>query len=116
MIKRVDVAVYNEIAAIVGDSWVAGFTSLGLAENGVGITEMEFTQDEKNAIFEGSTTNYEKVMEIKADIIAGIFNVSDESVDVSDNPTAPTEEEAPSFLFPMVAFGMIMVYMIRKRR
>ncbi|MCG3219341.1 MAG: BMP family ABC transporter substrate-binding protein, partial [Candidatus Heimdallarchaeota archaeon] len=115
MIKRVDVAVYGDIAAIVGDTWTAGFTSLGLAEDGVGITEMEYTQDEKNAEYKSGTTNYEFIMEIKDDIIAGVFNVSEFTVAPEDNPTL-AEEETPGFLFPIFAFGMIMVYAIRKRR
>jgi basic membrane protein A len=115
MIKRVDVAVYNDIAAIVNGSWSATFTSLGLAENGVGITDMTYTQALKDAIYETGTTNYEKVMEISVDIVNGTIVVDDELVETGV-VVGIAEEEAPGFLFPMLAFGMIMVYFIRKRK
>ena len=38
MLKRVDVAVETQIDAVVGGTWAAGVTELGLAEGGVGIT------------------------------------------------------------------------------
>ncbi len=112
MVKRVDVAVETQIDAIVDGTWAAGLTSLGLKEDGVGITEMEFTQDEANAIYEGSTTRMQKIEEIKADIIAGTIVVSE----VPDTDVQETEEAPVPLSIAPVFLGMIAVIFVVRRK
>ncbi len=85
MINRVDVAVYNQIKAVVDGTWAGNGDSaplvLDLAADGVGITDMEFTQTEANADYNSTTTRMEKVDEIKADIIAGKITVDEALAD-----------------------------------
>ena len=113
MIKRVDVAVETQIDSIIDGSWAAGLTQLGLKENGVGITDMQYTQDEANAIYEGSLTRLDKIAEIKADIIDGTIVVSElPSTDVTVSESNP----APVALVP-IFFGIIaIVYISRKKK
>lgn len=113
MIKRVDVAVETQIDSIIDGSWAAGLTQLGLKENGVGITDMQYTQDEANAIYEGNLTRLDKIAEIKADIIDGTIVVSElPSTDV----TASESNPAPVALVP-IFFGIVaIVYISRKKK
>ena len=113
MIKRVDVAVETQIDSIIDGSWAAGLTQLGLKENGVGITDMQYTQDEANAIYEGNVTRLAKIAEIKSDIIDGTIVVSElPSTDV----TASESNPAPVALVP-IFFGIVaMVYISRKKK
>lgn len=46
MLKRVDTAVYDAIKNVVEDSWVPGFISLGLAEEGVDYAVNEFNDSD----------------------------------------------------------------------
>jgi basic membrane protein A len=71
MLKRVDVAVYNAFKDTMDDTWEAGASSLGLAEEGVG-----YAIDENNR--ELITTEMEAAIEdAKAKIIAGEMEVTD---------------------------------------
>jgi basic membrane protein A len=45
MMKRVDIAVYRGIQDIYNGNWVASTESLGLVEDGVGLSPMHFTKD-----------------------------------------------------------------------
>jgi basic membrane protein A len=71
MLKRVDVAVYNAFMDAKNDSFSYGFSSLGLAENGV-----DYAMDENNADL--VTDEMKAAVEAaKADIIAGKITVHD---------------------------------------
>ena len=71
MLKRVDVAVYNAFMDAQNDSFSYGFSSLGLAENGV-----DYAMDENNASL--VTDEMKAAVEAaKADIIAGKITVHD---------------------------------------
>jgi basic membrane protein A len=109
MVKRVDVAVYGQIKAVVEDTWTASIVSLGLAEDGVGITDMQFTQTEKNAEYSTGVTNYEKVLELKQMIIDGDI-VVDETLPESTKSDSPVP--VVPVLFAIIAIGIIT----RKRR
>ncbi|MFV2016431.1 MAG: BMP family protein, partial [Candidatus Heimdallarchaeota archaeon] len=76
MLKRVDVAVKTQIDAVVDGTWKSGFQSLGLAEEGVGITDMEFTQAEANAQC-GTQTRLEYVNSLSPGIIDGSIFIND---------------------------------------
>jgi basic membrane protein A len=65
MLKNVDVAVYNTIKDVVEGKFQAGTHRFGVAENGVGTTEFEFTRD---IIGE---ENIAKLEAIKKDIVDG---------------------------------------------
>lgn len=71
MIKNVDVAVYDTVKALTEGKFNPGLVVYGAKENGVGVTEFEFTKEiigaEKLAKFE----------EIKAKLMAGEIKVSD---------------------------------------
>lgn len=65
MIKRVDVAVYTVCKDVVDGSFKSGTTTLGLKENGVGLSDMKYTKkDVPPAILQ-------KVEALKQEIIAG---------------------------------------------
>jgi basic membrane protein A len=71
MLKRVDVAVYNAFMDAKNDSFSYGFSSLGLAENGV-----DYAMDENNADL--VTDEMKAAVEAaKADIITGKITVHD---------------------------------------
>ena len=103
MLKRVDVAVETQIDAVVGGTWAAGVTELGLAEDGVGITDMAFTNDAKTADHDGDgTSNYDEVSALKAEIVAGnIVVVSD--YDALNALTFTATPETASAPFPIIA-------------
>jgi len=103
MLKRVDVAVETQIDAVVGGTWAAGVTELGLAEDGVGITDMAFTNDAKTADHDGDgTSNYDEVSALKAEIVAGnIVVVSD--YDALNALTFTATPETASAPFPLMA-------------
>lgn len=56
MLKNVDVAVYNTIKSVLDGNYKGGVSYFGIAEDGVGITELEFTKD---------TIGQEKIDKIK---------------------------------------------------
>ena len=71
MLKRVDVAVYNAFMDAKNDSFSYGFSSLGLAENGV-----DYAMDENNASLVDDEMKA-AVEAAKADIISGKISVHD---------------------------------------
>ena len=73
MLKRVDTAVYDAIKNVVEDSWVPGFISLGLAEEGVDYAVNEFNDNEDLL----SSDIQAKLDEYKQQIIDGEITVPD---------------------------------------
>ena len=71
MLKNVDVGVFDTIKALTKGEFVSGLAVYGAKEDGVGVTNFEFTKEiigaEKLAKFE----------EIKAKLMAGEIKVSD---------------------------------------
>ncbi len=103
MLKRVDVAVETQIDAVVGGTWAAGVTELGLAEDGVGITDMAFTNDAKTADHDGDgTSNYDEVSALKAEIVAGNIVVASD-YDALNALTFTATPETASAPFPIMA-------------
>ncbi len=76
MVKRVDVAVSNEINKIVDGTWKNGVTSLGLKENGVGITDMNYTKTVRDGLFANDLTRWNITQNIRQEIIDGKITVS----------------------------------------
>jgi basic membrane protein A and related proteins len=71
MVKRVDVAVYNAFTDAMNDEFTYGFSSLGLAEDGV-----DYAMDDNNAPLVSDEMKA-AVEEAKAEIIAGNITVHD---------------------------------------
>ncbi|OEU69862.1 MAG: BMP family ABC transporter substrate-binding protein [Desulfovibrio sp. S3730MH75] len=65
MIKRMDIAAYEELKKAMQGSFTAGPTYYGLKDNGVSLTEMKFTKDKIPA------NTIEKVEKIRKMIISG---------------------------------------------
>lgn len=72
MLKRVDVAIYEVVKDLVEGKFEVGVEKFNVSNNGVGLTNFEFTRD---AIGE---ENIAKVEEVRQDIIAGTINVAEE--------------------------------------
>ncbi|MHA2253014.1 MAG: BMP family lipoprotein [Candidatus Kariarchaeaceae archaeon] len=113
MIKRVDVAVETQIQAIVDGTWTAGFEELTLAKNGVGISNMTYTQTEANAEYETGVTRMEKIEEITADINDGTIVVASE-LDPDFDPLTDTDE-VPLPIISLFA-GIFAIAVIRRKR
>lgn len=71
MLKRVDTAVYDAIKNVVEDSWVPGFISLGLAEEGVDYAINEYNDNDDLL----SSDIQAKLDEFKQQIIDGEIKV-----------------------------------------
>ena len=65
MVKGVDVAVVDVCKSVAGNTWSGGTRVLGLKENGVGLSPMEYTKKDVPAPV------LQKIQDLKADIIAG---------------------------------------------
>lgn len=71
MLKNVDVGVYDTVKALTNGEFKSGLTVYGAKENGVGVTEFEFTKEIIGA------EKLQKFEEIKAKLMAGEIKVSD---------------------------------------
>ncbi|MGL4947273.1 MAG: BMP family lipoprotein [Cetobacterium sp.] len=71
MLKNVDVGVYDTVKALQNGEFLAGLSIYGAKENGVGVTEFEFTKDIIGA------EKLQKFEEIKAKLMAGEIKVND---------------------------------------
>ncbi|MGL5001040.1 MAG: BMP family lipoprotein [Cetobacterium sp.] len=71
MLKNVDVGVYDTVKALQNGEFLAGLSVYGAKENGVGVTEFEFTKDIIGA------EKIQKFEEIKAKLMAGEIKVND---------------------------------------
>ncbi|NDV23058.1 BMP family protein [Desulfovibrio sp. JC022] len=69
MIKKLDVAAYNELKAVMQGNFKAGPTSYGLKQDGVGLSEMKYTRDKIPA------AALKKIDEIRNKIINGEIKV-----------------------------------------
>lgn len=82
MLKKVETAVYSSIVDIIDGTWTHGASELGIAQDGVGISEMNYTQSIATADFTFNSvtkTRWEWILDIKAKIIAGTITVGDGS-------------------------------------
>jgi basic membrane protein A len=80
MLKLVETAVFSSIDDIMQESWTGGATSLGIEENGVGISNMTYTWAEKQEYYTlngNNKTRGEHIEDMKAMIINGTIVVSD---------------------------------------
>ncbi|MHA1990827.1 MAG: BMP family ABC transporter substrate-binding protein [Candidatus Hodarchaeales archaeon] len=89
MMKRVDVAVYNEIRDISLQSWSAGQQTLGLAEDGVGISDMEFTSYIRDSQCTNTFTRFEVVEDLKQAVINGTLPINETLMNPNEFNTVP---------------------------
>ncbi len=108
MVKKVDVAVFEQIKNIVNGDTTKDYLNQGLATGMIDISNMTYSQAQKDTIWEGTTTRYEAVMDLKQDIIDG---------DIIVSSTVPAA--APGFEFAGVVFGLFVIAtipLIRRKR
>ena len=117
MLKRVDVAVETQIDAVVAGTWTAGVTELGLAEDGVGITDMEFTNDAKTADHDGDgISNFDEVAALKASIVAGDIVVASNFTQVDSLLSESSESGGLPFPIFVSFLSIISVIGLVRRR
>lgn len=122
MLKLVETAVSSSIDKIMKETWVGGFTSLGLAEAGVGISNMTYTWTEKQEFYvlNGlNKTRGDHIEDIKAMIINGTIVVDDqpEAVETTTTTTVPsgdttTEPDTTTTEVPTPSFGIVATLVI----
>jgi basic membrane protein A and related proteins len=115
MVKRVDVAVYSQIEALVNGEWESGFQSLGIVEAGVSITEMQFTQAEANVEYESGVTRYQKILELAEMIKEGTLKVA-EDFDSVDDLLREQGRTRLSYTYIGIIFAIVALPIIRKIR
>ena len=137
MVKRVDTAVFNlintTIDGTVGSKYLGNAVALGLAQNGVAMSDMTYTSFIKNSNCTATTTRGDVETALRQQIIAGTISVSPDSSFTPNTvahactvtaPTAPpvtssgatssTSSVAPGFeLLPLFAF-IIAIPIVRK--
>jgi basic membrane protein A len=89
MMKRHDTAVYNEIQAIIQQTWTGGTKVLGLAEDGVGITGMAHVLPIRDSSCTSTHTRFELVQDLKQAIINGTIMVNSTLMQPSEFNTVP---------------------------
>lgn len=72
MLKNVDVAVFETIKAVLNNEFKSGVQYFGIAEDGVGITELEFTKDIIGQ------DNIDKLNTLREEVKQGKIKVSEE--------------------------------------
>lgn len=117
MLKKVEAAVFNSIRDTVFENFTAGTSTLGLAEGGVDISPMTYTQSIANGNFEvnGVTkTRWEHVQDIKAKIINGTFQSISTAPDW--DKIAKDQLATPGFeVFWTIVFLLGFAVIMRKR-
>jgi basic membrane protein A len=73
MIKRFDVAVEKQAWEFLFGMWTTGHEVLGIAEGGVGLSDMTYTNAEKQAIYQGTQTRWDKIEELMDMITTGLI-------------------------------------------
>ncbi|MHA1967071.1 MAG: BMP family lipoprotein [Candidatus Hodarchaeales archaeon] len=126
MVKGIDTAVYKSLEDCILNTWRNGRVSLGIAENGVRISPMTYTEAIKNGEFtfnDETKTRWEWIEEIKQRIIDGEIIVSDTPIwdylsHLSTNTDLSTVSEItswPNLNMALLGFLPLLV-ILRKRR
>jgi basic membrane protein A len=123
MLKKVDVAVENDINEVVAGTWVSEILNLGLAEDGVGMSPMTYTQTEANVVYKNGMTRYEFVEDIAEAIKNGSITVPEDFSNVQFvtyvNESASVSDDTIPFQFSGVIpafFSMIAVMTFLKKK
>lgn len=129
MVKRVDVAVKQQVDALFAETWAAGVTTLGLAEGGVGLSDMLFTQSELTADFVAGQSRKDVIEALTADIISGDIVVAADLSEIAgllatqgnfeglvqttdDTTEDTTEETTPSDTLPIPIIPTLLAFLI----
>ncbi|MBT9177022.1 MAG: Membrane lipoprotein TmpC [Firmicutes bacterium] len=72
MLKRVDVAVFNAVKATKEGAFVAGVSSFGVKEGGVGLTDLAAVTDVEKAALKNDAAQIEKIQQMKNAIPADV--------------------------------------------
>ncbi|MFW9780052.1 MAG: BMP family protein, partial [Candidatus Heimdallarchaeota archaeon] len=109
MVKRVDIAVERNIKRIVDGQDPADFLEQGLDTGLIDISNMTYTTSEKDTVWNSTSgqTRYEKVQELKQEIIDG------------DIVVASTIAATPGFEYGGMVFGLFVIVsipLIRRKR
>lgn len=115
MIKRVDVAIKSQIDALFAESWASGVVTLGLAQDGVGISDMTYTDAELDVEFEDGKTRGEVLEDLKALIVSGDLVVAADLDSIPEGEyTNP--DPAPLPIVPTLMAFLLAVPVINRRR
>ncbi len=116
MVKRVDLAVADQINATVWGTWAKATENRGIKEDGVDISPMNHTQTEAKVTYSGSQTRWDKVQELLGEI-------ANDTITVRSDPTAAgatiefvEEEDSPFPVIPILLAVFVTTYFIRRRR
>ncbi|MHA2363061.1 MAG: BMP family lipoprotein [Candidatus Hodarchaeales archaeon] len=112
MVKRVDLAVEGQINATVDGTWVGGAANLiilGLSNDGVGISNMMYTEYEKDVIWNGTSTRMDIVKEYSDLIVAGDIVVDTEPEE------ADTAPGFGGFLAILGLFSIAIIPLMRRK-
>ncbi|MCY3412878.1 MAG: BMP family ABC transporter substrate-binding protein [Candidatus Heimdallarchaeota archaeon] len=117
MLKRVDVAVESDIDKLMAGTWTTGVSSLGIAEDGVGISPMTYTQDILNGEYEGK---------VRADVIDDLTQkIKDGDIVVAATPDDLDDIEVGQFegaaflplpMLPIFIALFSTVFILKKKR
>jgi len=77
MLKRVDVAVFNVVKSVVDDAFVAGANVFGIAEDGVGLTDLNEVTDVERAGVEDDAAKIALIQELKDTIPDEVISTID---------------------------------------
>lgn len=119
MLKLVETATYNAINDTIHGTWEDGTKTLGLAEEGVGISPMTYTTDEKNENFtlDGvSLSRWDHVMNIRDDIIDGTIKVEVEPDWDKLNRIQMATPGFEGFLVVFILVGLAAIQINRRRQ
>jgi basic membrane protein A len=114
MLKLVETAVFTSIQDKMEGTWESGLQQLGIAEGGVGISPMSYTEEIKNGYYEfrgNNKTRWQHIQDIKTKIIDGDLIVSDTSSEYEEDIAAPGFEWFVIF----VLFGLAAIQIKRRR-
>jgi len=78
MLKRVDVAVFNVTESVVNDAFVAGTNVFGIAEDGVGLTDLNEVTDVERAGVNDDAAAIARIQELKDTIPDLVIETIDE--------------------------------------
>lgn len=96
VVARTDKVIENQIHALMQGNWTPGIVELGLVEDGIGITEMEFTQKEKNTLMTSNLSRGDIIQELERKIIDGSIFVTEALQPPSEWNTIPYNFEGNS--------------------
>ena len=78
MLKRVDVAVFNAVKSVIDDTFAAGVNVFGIAEDGVGLTDLNEVTDVERAGVLDDAAKIAAIQELKDTIPDEVISIIDE--------------------------------------